>query len=72
VFGYRGGTVGRLEVLRDAKKLPYVATKSFGDKKRIAEKHIFVRHGSQTEAPTAAELDAIREEAERAKSVGGA
>lgn len=72
VFGYRGGTVARLEVLRDAKKLPYAAAKSIGDKKRIIEKQIFVRHGSQTESPTEAELAAIQEEAERARSLGGA
>lgn len=72
VFGYRGGTVARLEVLHDAKKLPYAAAKSIGDKKRIIEKQIFVRHGSQTEPPTEAELVAIQEEAERAKSLGGA
>jgi hypothetical protein len=72
VFSYRGGLVGRLKVLRDAKKLPHAVAKSFGDKKRITEKQIFVRHGSQTEAPTTAEMDAIREEAERARSQGDA
>lgn len=71
VFAYRGGTVSRIEVLRDTKKLPYAVAKSFGDKKRLDEKQIFVRHGSQTEAPTTAELDAILEEAKRAKSIGG-
>jgi hypothetical protein len=72
VLAYRGGTVGRLEVLRDAKKLPYSVAKSFGEKKQVKENQIFVRHGSQTEAPTPAELDAIREEANRAKTIGGA
>jgi hypothetical protein len=72
VFGYKGGTVARLEVLRDARKLPYSLAKTFGDKKRVVEKQIFVRHGSQTEAPTPAELDAILEEAKRATSQGAA
>ncbi len=68
VVPYKGGHVGRLEVLRDPKKLPYRVSKSLGDKKRIVEDQVFVRHGSQTEAPTATELQALREEAERAKS----
>lgn len=72
VLAYRGGTVGRLEVLRDAKKLPYRVAKSFGEKKQVKENQMFVRHGSQTEAPTPAELDAIQEEANRAKTIGGA
>jgi hypothetical protein len=66
-IAYKGGQVGRLEVLRDAKKLPYRVAKSLGEKKRIIEGQIFVRHGSQTEAPTVAELRAIHEEAERAR-----
>lgn len=72
VIGYRGGQVGRLEVLRDAKRLPYRVAQSFGEKRRVVEDQIFVRHGSQTEAPTPAELEAIREEAERARSQGDA
>jgi len=68
VVPYKGGHLGRLEVLRDPKKLPYRVSKSLGDKKRIVEDQIFVRHGSQTEAPTATELQALRDEAERAKS----
>jgi hypothetical protein len=77
VVDYRASKVGVLEVLRDAGKLPYTVAKSLGDKatgdkKRIEEGQIFVRHGSQTEALTPAELDAIREEAERARSQGGA
>lgn len=76
VVNYRGGPVGKLEVLREAAKLPYSVAKSLGDKsagdkKRIVEGQIFVRHGSQTEQPTEAELQAIKEEAERARSQGG-
>lgn len=77
VVDYLASKVGVLEVLRDASKLPHSVAKSLGDKaagdkKRIEKGQIFVRHGSQTEPPTPAELDAIREEAERAKSQGGA
>ncbi|MBA3321786.1 MAG: ATP-binding protein [Pyrinomonadaceae bacterium] len=67
VVDYRAGKVGKLEVLRDARKLPYRVAKSVGDKKRIEEGQVFVRHGSQTEAPTPAELQAIVEEGERAR-----
>ena len=62
---YRLGLLGQIEVLRDPKKLPHGVAKSIGDKKRILDGQIFVRHGSQTEPPTPAELDAIREEAAR-------
>lgn len=67
VVDYRAGPVGKLEVLRDAAKLPYSVAKSIGEKKRILEGQIFVRHGSQTEEPTPLELQAIRDEAQRAK-----
>lgn len=77
VIDYRASKVGVLEVLRDAVKIPHHVAKSLGDKaagdkKRIEEGQIFVRHGSQTEPPTPAELDAIREEAERARTLGDA
>ncbi|MDQ3766349.1 MAG: putative DNA binding domain-containing protein [Actinomycetota bacterium] len=72
VVDYRAGKVGKFEVLRDPKKLPYrvaksIGDKSAGDKKRVVEGQVFVRHGSQTEPPTPAELQAIEEEGERAK-----
>lgn len=75
VIDYRASKVGVLEVLRDAGKLPHSVAKSLGDKaagdkKRVEEGQVFVRHGSQTEAPTPAELDAIREEVERARFLG--
>lgn len=68
VIAYKGGQVGKLEVLRDAKKLPYSVATSLGEKSRVIEGQIFVRHGSQTEVPSDAELQAIRKEAERAQS----
>ncbi len=73
VVDYRAGRVGKLEVLRDATKLPHGVAKSLGDKaagdkKRIVENQVFVRHGSQTEEPTADELAALRDETERAKA----
>lgn len=66
VTDYRAGQIGKLEVIRDPTKLPYRAAKSVGDKKRIEEGEVFVRHGSLSEKPTAAELHAIEEEGERA------
>lgn len=73
VVDYRAGKVGKLEVLREPVKLPYCVAKSLGDKsagdkKRIAEGQIFVRHGSQTEEPTTDELLALQEEGNRARA----
>lgn len=68
VIDYREGQVGRLEVRRDAKKLPYSVANSIGDKKRITAGQVFVRHGSQTEGPTPAEQLAIQDEGDRARS----
>ena len=61
------GSVGRVRVLRDPAKVPYEAARSAGEKKRIKEGQIFVRHGSQTEEPTPGELEALRAEGERAR-----
>jgi hypothetical protein len=69
VVDYRQGRVGKLEILRDPKKLPYRVAKSLGEKKRIEQDRIFVRHGSQVEEPTTAELQAIQEEGNRARSI---
>jgi len=63
---YKGGHVGRLEVLRDPRKLPYKVAKSLGENRRISRDQTFVRHGSQTEAPTDPELLDIQAEAARA------
>lgn len=70
VIDYRSGKIGRLEVLRESKKLPYRVAKDMnGDKRRIVQGQIFVRHGSQVEEPTDAELRAIQEEGDRARCV---
>jgi hypothetical protein len=68
VVEYRGNQIGKLEVFRDRTHLPYRVAKLVGDKKRIAVGESFVRHGSQTEHPTPAELQAIEEEAQRARA----
>jgi len=69
VVGYRDGKVGKLEVLRNPKKLPYHVKKSVGDaRKRVEEGDVFVRHGSQVEHPTPAELRALEEEGDRARA----
>ncbi len=64
---YREGLVGMLEVLRDHKKLPYSVAKAIGDKKRIEQGDIFVRHGSQVEKPTSLELQALQDEGNQAR-----
>lgn len=69
VVDYRAGKVGRVQMLRDPKKLPYAVAESLGDKKRITQGQIFVRHGSQTEAPTEAELSALTEEGDQARTL---
>jgi len=71
-IAYKGGRVGTLEVLRDPRRLPYKVSKSLGEKKRILEGQVYVRHGSQTEQPTDAERLAIEEEGERARSQAAA
>jgi hypothetical protein len=68
IVEYYHGPVGRLRILRDPAKLPYRVGKSIGDKKRIEEDQVFVRHGSQTEEPTDAELQALLEESRRARA----
>jgi hypothetical protein len=70
VVGYRSGQVGKIEVLRDAKKLPYKVAASVGNKKSISVGQMFVRHGSQVEEPTDLERDSITTEGERARKVG--
>ena len=65
-YGGRG-TVGIIRVRRDRTKLPYKPAASFGDKKRISENQIFVRHGSQTQEATQNEIELLEAEAIRAK-----
>lgn len=67
---FRGGKVGKIEILREAESLPYRVSKSVGDiKKRIEENQIFVRHGSHTVKPDDEELQDLIDEAARAKSM---
>ena len=67
VVDYRDGPVGMLEVSRDPKKLPYSVARSIGDRKRLEQGDIFVRHGSQVEKPTALELQALQDEGNQAR-----
>lgn len=62
VVPYRSGAVGKLEVLREPTNLPYKVAHPIGDKKRIEAGQVFVRHGSQVEAPTQGELDSLIQE----------
>ncbi len=67
---YRAGRVGKLEVLRDPKKLLYRVKEQMNREKKppLMPGDIFVRHGSQVEKPTDAELLALQEESNHAKS----
>jgi hypothetical protein len=71
VVEYRAGFVGKLAVLRDPKKLPYrVKEEIKRDRKPpLQAGEIFVRHGSQVEKPTDAELQALQVEGDRARSM---
>ncbi len=69
IADYRDGPVGMLEVLRDPKKLPYSVARSIGDRKRIEQGDIFVRHGSQVERPTSLELQALQVEGDQARLI---
>jgi len=70
VVEYRAGCVGKLEVLRDPKKLPYRVKEQMNRERKppLMPDDIFVRHGSQVEKPTDAELLALQEESYHAKS----
>ncbi len=70
VIEYRAGRIGKLEVIRDPKKLPYrVKEEIKRDRKPpLQAGEIFVRHGSQVEKPTDAELQALQEEGDHARS----
>lgn len=66
----QAGPVGKLEVLRDPKNVPYRVAKSItGNKKIVLQDQIFVRHGSQVETPTAAEEQALVEEGVQARAL---
>lgn len=62
------GIIGIITIKRDRTKLPYKPAASFGEKKRISENQIFVRHGSQTQEATLTEIESLEAEALRAKS----
>ncbi len=70
IVDYRLGKVGKLEVIREAEKLPYRAAKDMivdeKGKKGLEKDKVYVRHGSQTEAPTDTELQALQDEGRRA------
>jgi hypothetical protein len=68
VVSYRSGAVGKLEVLRESTNLPYKVAHSIGDRKRIEAGQVFVRHGSQIEAPTEGELNSLIEEGRNARA----
>ena len=65
---YRGESVGMLEVIRDPQKLPYRVARSIGEKKRIEQGDLYVRHGSQVEKPTPLEEQALIDEGNQARS----
>lgn len=71
VVDYKLGKVGKLEVIREPVKLPYRASKDvFIDekgRKGLERGKVYVRHGSQTESPTDAELQALEDEGRRAR-----
>ncbi len=72
VVEYRKGHVGKLEVLRDPKKLPYRVAKSLGDKlkgdkKQIFKGQVFVRHGSQAVVARGTELKELVDEGKQAR-----
>lgn len=71
VVDYRLGKVGKLEVTREPEKLPYRASKDVlvdeKGRKGLEQGKVYIRHGSQTESPTDAELEALKEEGRRAR-----
>jgi len=59
------GEIGVIRVLRDPAKVPYRVTKTLA---HISKGDVFVRHGSQVEPPTPAELAALEAEGQAAAS----
>jgi hypothetical protein len=64
---WAGGTVGVIEVFRDAAKIPYGVKQPLGGQKGIKAGDIYVRHSSHTEPPTPAELVNLVAEGEDAR-----
>ena len=71
IVDYRAGKVGKLEIIREPEKLPYRASQDViidaKGRKGLEKDKVYVRHGSQTEAPTETELQALEEEGRRAR-----
>lgn len=71
IINYKQNKVGKLEVIRDPKDLPYRAKKDvFIDERRkkgLEKNKIYVRHGSHTESPTEFEEEALKEEGKQAR-----
>jgi Putative DNA-binding domain len=59
------GEIGVIKVLRDPAKVPYRVTKTL---EHIKQGNVYVRHGSQVEPPTPAELAALEAEGQAAAS----
>jgi hypothetical protein len=57
------GEIGVVKVLRDPAKVPYRVTKTLA---HIKQGNVYVRHGSQVEPPTQAELTALVAEGQAA------
>jgi hypothetical protein len=63
---FANGLAGLILVTRDAASVPYRLKRTTADAHFVG-RDTFVRHGSQVEAPSDAELDALIAEAERAR-----
>ena len=61
------GEIGIIEVLRQARDIPYMVKKLLGGRHGIREGDLIVRHGSHTEAPTELAPRALEEEGNRAR-----
>jgi Putative DNA-binding domain len=59
------GEIGVIKVLRDPAKVPYRVNKTVA---HISQGNVYVRHGSQVEPPTTAELAALEAEGQAAAS----
>jgi hypothetical protein len=64
-FAYEGGTAGVVEAIRQAWAVPYRVKAAIH---KLAVQEVFVRHGSQVEKPSEAELEALIDEGKRANS----
>jgi Schlafen, AlbA_2 len=62
---WEGGTAGLVVVTREAAKIPYRVAKAIW---KLSAGNVYVRHGTQTEAPTPAELTSLESEGDRARA----